>query len=108
MRGRERMCGITGLFLKNRALHDDLGRLTGLMMREMCDRGPDSAGFAIYGAVTTAARPRSAAVSARSPVHWDAVARCLGDAIGAGVTVELSGTTRYSGPQGAATRPANG
>src|ERR1044072_3510811 len=46
---RKRMCGITGLFLKNEALHDDLGRLTGLMMREMCDRGPDRAGLAIYG-----------------------------------------------------------
>ena len=43
------MCGIVGLFLKNEALQPDLGRLTGLMLRELCDRGPDSAGFAVYG-----------------------------------------------------------
>lgn len=43
------MCGIVGLFLKNKALEPDLGRLTALMLHEMCDRGPDSAGFAIYG-----------------------------------------------------------
>ena len=46
------MCGIVGLFLKNEALQGDLGRLTSLMLRELCDRGPDSAGFAVYGAGT--------------------------------------------------------
>jgi len=43
------MCGIVGLFLKNKALEPELGRLTALMLHEMCERGPDSAGFAIYG-----------------------------------------------------------
>ncbi len=43
------MCGIVGLFLKNKALAPELGRLTALMLHEMCDRGPDSAGFAVYG-----------------------------------------------------------
>ena len=43
------MCGIVGLFLKNKELEPDLGRLTALMLKEMRDRGPDSAGFAVYG-----------------------------------------------------------
>jgi methylamine---glutamate N-methyltransferase subunit A len=43
------MCGIVGLFLKDRVLESELGRLTQLMLDEMCDRGPDSAGFVIYG-----------------------------------------------------------
>ncbi len=43
------MCGIAGLFLKNEALRPELGRLTSLMLHEMCGRGPDSAGFAVYG-----------------------------------------------------------
>jgi len=81
------MCGITGLFLKNKALHADLGRLTGLMMSEMCDRGPDSAGFAIYGG-DNGGETKICAVAREVPVDWDAVARCLGDAIGAEVTVE--------------------
>ena len=43
------MCGIVGLFLKNRALQPELGRLTSQMLKTMTERGPDSAGFAIYG-----------------------------------------------------------
>ena len=44
------MCGIVGLFLKNPALEPDLGRLMAPMLASMADRGPDSAGFAVYGA----------------------------------------------------------
>jgi glutamate synthase domain-containing protein 1 len=44
------MCGIVGLFLKDPALEPELGRLTGGMLATMSDRGPDSAGFAVYGA----------------------------------------------------------
>jgi glutamate synthase domain-containing protein 1 len=44
------MCGIAGLFLKNRALEPELGAMTAAMLSVLTDRGPDSAGFAIYGA----------------------------------------------------------
>ncbi len=43
------MCGIVGLFLKDKALEPKLGALTNEMLATMCDRGPDSAGFAVYG-----------------------------------------------------------
>ncbi|MDR1890293.1 MAG: glutamine amidotransferase family protein [Zoogloeaceae bacterium] len=43
------MCGIVGLYLKNRALEPQLGRIFEPMLLAMTDRGPDSAGFAIYG-----------------------------------------------------------
>ncbi len=43
------MCGIVGLFIKDKALEPRLGELTAKMLATMCDRGPDSAGFAIYG-----------------------------------------------------------
>ncbi len=43
------MCGIVGLFLKNKALAPQLGSLTARMLTVMSDRGPDSAGFAVYG-----------------------------------------------------------
>jgi glutamate synthase domain-containing protein 1 len=42
------MCGIVGLFLKNRALEPELGALFQPMLLEMTQRGPDSTGFAIY------------------------------------------------------------
>lgn len=44
------MCGIVGLFLKNKALEPKLGEMLSDMLVCMTDRGPDSAGFAVYGA----------------------------------------------------------
>jgi methylamine---glutamate N-methyltransferase subunit A len=44
------MCGIAGLFLKDQALEPNLGRLMAGMLGVLCDRGPDSAGFAVFGA----------------------------------------------------------
>lgn len=43
------MCGIVGLFLKDRELEPQLGRMLSEMLVIMTDRGPDSAGMAIYG-----------------------------------------------------------
>ena len=43
------MCGIVGLFLKTPELEPHIGRLTAQMLAIMTDRGPDSAGFAVYG-----------------------------------------------------------
>ncbi|MGO1270679.1 MAG: amidophosphoribosyltransferase, partial [Pseudomonas helleri] len=43
------MCGIVGLYLKNPQLEARLGTLFEPMLQAMTDRGPDSAGFAIYG-----------------------------------------------------------
>lgn len=44
------MCGIVGLFLKDKNLEPHLGALLSDMLIIMSDRGPDSAGIAIYGA----------------------------------------------------------
>src|SRR5262245_6658162 len=43
------MCGIVGLFLKDSRLEPQLGQLLSDMLITMTDRGPDSAGIAIYG-----------------------------------------------------------
>ena len=42
------MCGIVGLFLKDKSLEPRLGSLLEEMLITMTDRGPDSAGIAIY------------------------------------------------------------
>ena len=42
------MCGIVGLFLKEKSLEPKLGGLLADMLITMTDRGPDSAGIAIY------------------------------------------------------------
>ena len=81
------MCGIVGLYLKSPALEADLGRLTALMLSEMCDRGPDSAGFAVYGAPEVGVT-KICAVAAPGKVDWEATARDLGDALGAKVKAQ--------------------
>jgi glutamate synthase domain-containing protein 1 len=43
------MCGIVGLHLRTPALYPRLGELLTGMLREMGDRGSDSAGIAVYG-----------------------------------------------------------
>jgi methylamine---glutamate N-methyltransferase subunit A len=43
------MCGIVGLFIKDPSLEPELGKLTAQMLATLSDRGPDSAGFAVYG-----------------------------------------------------------
>ena len=44
------MCGIVGLFLKDKSLEPQLGAMLSDMLVSLSDRGPDSAGIAIYGA----------------------------------------------------------
>jgi glutamate synthase domain-containing protein 1 len=57
------MCGIVGLYLKDRALEPELGALLAGMLGTLCDRGPDSAGFAVYGA----AAPGAIKLTVRGP-----------------------------------------
>lgn len=49
------MCGIAGLFLKDKSLEPELGALLSEMLVTLTDRGPDSAGIAIYGAADAGA-----------------------------------------------------
>jgi glutamate synthase domain-containing protein 1 len=67
------MCGIVGLFLKDPKLEPELGALTAAMLQVMTDRGPDSAGFAIYGD----GKPGSLKLTVRG-ADLDGVAAALG------------------------------
>jgi amidophosphoribosyltransferase len=48
------MCGIVGLLIKNPAMRGEIGALGRPMLKAMSERGPDSAGFAVF---TQDARP---------------------------------------------------
>ena len=85
--GRIRMCGIVGLFLKNAELEPQLGRLTALMLSEMSDRGPDSAGFAVYGE-SASDKTKICMVANGEPVDWASVAEALAKATGIEVGAE--------------------
>ncbi len=49
------MCGIVGLFFKNPKFNRKLGSYLGEMLVRMSDRGPDSAGLAVYSEQTNCA-----------------------------------------------------
>lgn len=80
------MCGIAGLFLKTTALEPELGRLTALMLHEMRDRGPDSAGFAVYGAPE--AGTKLTCVTADPETDWAQIAADVAGHTGGEVDVE--------------------
>ena len=80
------MCGIVGLFCKTEAHRHELGRLTEVMLGEMGDRGPDSAGFAVYDAGTPD-RTRITVLAEGLSVDWAPVAANLETALAAEVTV---------------------
>jgi len=75
------MCGIVGLFLKDAGLQPELGALTRTMLGALCDRGPDSAGFAVYGGEI----PGHAKLTlrARKDFDWDLLLRPFADIVGA-------------------------
>ena len=61
------MCGIVGLFAKDAALERELGAHLAGMLASLSDRGPDSAGFAIYGAPVA----DSTKLTLRAPAGYD-------------------------------------
>lgn len=85
------MCGIVGLFLKDKALEPQLGALLSDMLVTMTDRGPDSAGIAIYGA----ARPGQVKVTIQSPepeTVMPKLAPLLAEASGGKATMAVKST----------------
>ncbi len=78
------MCGIVGLFLKDAALKPQLGELLSDMLITMTDRGPDSAGIAIYGA-DTGGQVKLTVQSEAPEADFETLAADLGAALGADV-----------------------
>ena len=76
------MCGVTGLFLKKRELQPELGRWSALMLHEMRARGPDSAGFAMYGEAVAGAK---LTLLGAGTVDWKSLCRDLRQALGCDV-----------------------
>ncbi|MEH6366074.1 MULTISPECIES: glutamine amidotransferase family protein [Pseudomonas] len=76
------MCGIVGLYLKNPALESQLGKLFEPMLQAMTDRGPDSAGFAIYGDEVGAGWIKLTLQSTARDFDWTALMGALEGALG--------------------------
>src|SRR5687768_16860114 len=71
------MCGIVGLYLKNPDLQPHLGKHLAAMLAEMGDRGPDSAGFAVYRDPAGAGPVKLTLHSSDPDFDWRGTARDL-------------------------------
>ena len=64
------MCGIVGLLVKKPALRDRLGALMVPMLIGMTERGPDSAGLAVYTTPVSEGRRKLSLYSGEHAVDW--------------------------------------
>ncbi len=85
------MCGIVGIFLKDKTLEPRLGELLTDMLITMTDRGPDSAGIAIYGRETEG-KGKLTIQSDTPDVDFATLAHELGSAIEAEVSLAANDT----------------
>ena len=85
------MCGIVGLFLKDPQLEPKLGAMLTDMLVTMTDRGPDSAGIAIYAGAKDGIG-KITVQSARPEVDFKTLDEDLRDAIGKPVLMLVKST----------------
>jgi len=85
------MCGIVGLFLKDKSLEPKLGEMLTAMLITMTDRGPDSAGIAIYSG-ETAGQTKMTVQSDTPDVAFAGLDTALSDALAGPVTMDVRST----------------
>lgn len=95
------MCGIVGLFLKDKSLESQLGELLTKMLITMTDRGPDSAGIAIYS--NDSKTESKVVVQSDEPeIDFAGLDSAVSTIIGASVTMKIADTHAVlSVPEGA-------
>lgn len=72
------MCGIIGLHLLDAELEPQLGSLVAAMLTQMSDRGPDSAGIAIYGDVVDEGLLKYSCRSDDRNFNWSSLSATIG------------------------------
>lgn len=89
------MCGIVGLLVKKPALKAQLGQLMVPMLLGMTERGPDSAGMAVFGDLVGASKRKislySGLMEHGEHFDWTGLADALNDALGDKASVKPSG-----------------
>jgi methylamine---glutamate N-methyltransferase subunit A len=76
------MCGIVGLFAKSTEIEESLGEHLAAMLAQMNDRGPDSAGVAVYRDPAPAGSSKLTLFSPDPMEDWSAVAADLSKTFG--------------------------
>jgi len=72
------MCGIIGLHLLDAELEPQLGSFVAAMLTQMSDRGPDSAGIAIYGDVVDEGLLKYSCRSDDRNFNWSSLSATIG------------------------------
>jgi glutamate synthase domain-containing protein 1 len=85
------MCGIVGLFLKDQSLQPKLGAMLADMLAKLGDRGPDSAGLAIYSGADDGIG-KLTVQSAYPAADFAGLAEALGREIGETVAIAIRDT----------------
>lgn len=85
------MCGIVGLFLKDPKLEPKLGAMLTDMLITMTDRGPDSAGIAIYGRPAKG-RAKLTVRSSQPETDFNGLEKELSQAVGSPVKAAIKNT----------------
>jgi glutamate synthase domain-containing protein 1 len=76
------MCGIAGLFSKSTEIEERLGAHLSAMLSQLADRGPDSAGVAIYRDPAPPGSCKVSLFSPETPGPWPQLAQELGEDFG--------------------------
>ncbi|MCZ6803186.1 MAG: glutamine amidotransferase, partial [Proteobacteria bacterium] len=84
------MCGIVGLFIKKPELEKSLGALLSPMLVEMTERGPDSAGIAIYGDSVPKGMTKMTVLSIDPDYSWDKLSKEVKEVFGASAEIKLN------------------
>ena len=84
------MCGIIGLYLKKPELADEIGALFAEMLICMTGRGPDSAGFALYGNEPPQGYLKVTLRHDGDGCNWDGLAAQLGARFGCEPRLEIN------------------
>lgn len=95
------MCGIVGLHLRDASLYPVLGSLLTGMLGQMVDRGPDSAGMAVYGDPNWSPAGHATVSLLDSPLPAAELAARMTDALGVTVVgIDADATVILHAPTG--------
>ncbi len=94
------MCGIVGLYLKNPKLKPKLGKMFKPMIIEMTNRGPDSAGVAIYRNPVKKAQTKFSLAHDDANYDWKKIDVGLEKALKCDCTITQDRQSLHSGDDG--------
>ena len=83
------MCGIVGIYYKNKELNRHLGTMLASMLVQMSERGPDSAGVAVYRNTVGSSNTKVTLYAADGNFDWNEFQTLLTGAFDADVDIEV-------------------